>query len=248
MKAHAARKDQVAMITVRKSEDRGHVDRGWINSHFTFSFGTYQHPEHTGFRALRVLNEDRIAPGKGFGPHAHRDMEIITYVVQGALAHRDSMGQRHAIGPNEIQVMSAGDGVVHSEFNGSDTEPVHLLQIWLDPQSEDLKPSYQQIAFSPEEKRGRARLLAAPAPNGDESVATINQDARLHVADLRPGESLTHSLGVGRHVWVQVVRGRVSVNGQSLNEGDGAAISDERALALAADGPDGGEILLFDLA
>ena len=236
------------MINIRKSQERGHFDRGWIDSYHTFSFGSYQDPEHMGFRALRVLNEDRIAPGKGFGPHAHRDMEIITYVLQGSLAHRDSMGERHVLGPNEIQVMSAGNGVVHSEFNGSDTEPVHLLQIWIDPKAEDLTPSYQQIAFAPDDKCGRVRPLAAPAPGNGGTIATINQDARLHVSALGCDERVTHTLAPGRHAWVQVVRGVVSLNGRALVGGDGAALSNEPELAVAGHGPDGGEILLFDLA
>src|SRR5215510_14724185 len=143
------------MINIRRSDERGHADRGWLNSHFTFSFADYQDPESMGFRALRVMNEDRIAPGKGFGPHAHRDMEILTYVMEGRLLHRDSMGEQHELGPNEIQMMSAGSGVAHSEFNASDTQTVHLLQIWILPEAEDLDPSYQQVAFTPEEKRGR---------------------------------------------------------------------------------------------
>jgi redox-sensitive bicupin YhaK (pirin superfamily) len=236
------------MITIRKSQERGHFDRGWIDSYHSFSFGSYQDPEHSGFRALRVLNEDRIAPGKGFGPHAHRDMEIITYVVRGSLAHRDSMGERHVLGPNEIQVMSAGDGVVHSEFNGSETEPVHLLQIWIDPEAEDLKPSYQQIAFDPEDKRGRMRTLAGPGAGNGAAVAVVNQDARLHVAALDADERVTHKLASGRHAWVQVVRGSVVLNGRALAAGDGAGVSDEAELTIEGQGPDGGEILLFDLA
>jgi quercetin 2,3-dioxygenase len=235
------------MITIRKSNDRGHADRGWLNSHFTFSFGTYQDPAHTGFRVLRVMNEDRIAPGKGFGPHAHRDMEIITYVMEGNLAHRDSMNERHTLGPNEIQTMSAGNGIVHSEFNASETEPVHSIQIWLDPASEDLAPSYQQIAFAPAEKRGRLRLLAAPEKSGLDPMTVINQDARLYVAELASGETVEHVLAPGRYAWAQVLRGKVSLNGQLLTEGDGAAISDERELKVSGTRSEGDELLLFDL-
>jgi len=234
------------MIRIRKSEDRGRADRDWLNSHFTFSFGPYQDPEHSGFRALRVMNEDRIAPGKGFGPHAHRDMEIITYVMEGHLAHRDSMNERHVLGPNEIQTMSAGNGIVHSEFNASETEPVHSIQIWIDPASEDLPPSYQQIAFAPAEKRGRLRLLAAPARSGGDPMTIINQDARVFVTELGSGETVTHVLELGRHAWAQILRGTISLNGQTLKEGDGAAISDERELALAGHASTG-ELLLFDL-
>src|SRR5215510_2118473 len=150
------------MIKLRRAAERAHFDRGWLDSHFTFAFADYRDPEHSGFRALRVMNEDRIAAGKGFGPHAHRDMEILTYVMEGKLLHRDSMGERHVLGPNEIQMMSAGSGVVHSEYNASEMEPVHLFQIWILPAAEDFEPSYQQIAYTPEEKRGRLRLLAAP--------------------------------------------------------------------------------------
>lgn len=236
------------MITIRKSEDRGRADRGWLNSHFTFSFGPYHDPAHMGFRALRVMNEDRIAPGKGFGPHAHRDMEIITYVMEGRLAHRDSMNEQHTLGPNEIQTMSAGDGIVHSEFNASETEPVHSIQIWIDPASEDLPPAYQQIAFAPQEKRGRLRLLAAPEKSGPDPMTVINSDARLYVAELGSGETVTYVLAPGRHAWAQILRGTVSLNGQLLQTGDGAAISDERELAVSGTGPDGDELLLFDLS
>jgi quercetin 2,3-dioxygenase len=236
------------MITIRKREDRGEADRGWVRSFHTFSFGSYQDPAHNGFRTLKVLNDDRIAAGRGFGPHAHRDMEIVTYVLEGHLAHRDTMGGQHTLGANEIQAMSAGDGVVHSEFNASDTEPVHSIQIWIEPSAVDLAPAYQQIAFDPAEKRGRLRLLAAPQATSGERIAVINQDTRVHVADLGAGDRVTHTLPAGRHAWVQVVRGAVTLNGQPLREGDGARVSDETTLALAGDGTGGGEVLLFDLA
>jgi quercetin 2,3-dioxygenase len=234
------------MITVRKSDARGKADRGWLNSHFTFSFADYQEPAFNGFRALKVMNEDRIAPGKGFGPHAHRDMEIITFVLEGRLAHRDSMSGRHTVGPNEIQTMSAGTGVVHSEANASETEPVHLMQIWIEPSSEDCPPSYQQVAIPAEQKRGRLALLAAPRGT-DGTLTTINQDARLYVAELEPGQTVAQALAPGRHAWVQVMRGEMTVNGQRLAEGDGAAVSDERELTVTGSGSRGGEILLFDL-
>src|SRR5215475_15518996 len=172
------------MISIRRSHERGHADRGWLNSYFTFSFADYQDPARMGFRALRVMNQDRIAPGKGFGPHAHRDMEILTYVLAGKLLHRDSMGEQHVLGPNEIQMMSAGSGVVHSEFNASETEPVHVIQIWISPQAEDLEPSYQQVAFNAEEKRGRLRLLAAPEANKDKAMTVIRQNARIYAAEI----------------------------------------------------------------
>src|SRR5262247_2599125 len=181
------------MISIRRSHERGHADRGWLNSYFTFSFADYQDPARMGFRALRVMNEDRIAPGKGFGPHAHRDMEILTYVLEGQLLHRDSMGEQHVLGPNEIQMMSAGSGVVHSEFNASETEPVHLFQIWILPAAEDFEPAYQQIAFAPEEKHGRLRLLAAPEMRGNPATTVIRQDARIYAAELPAGDGLQHS-------------------------------------------------------
>jgi len=235
------------MIKIRKSEERGHGDRSWLSAHYSFSFADYYDPAYMGFSALRVLNDDRIAPGKGFGPHAHRDMEIITYVLEGGLLHRDSMGEQHILVPNEVQTMSAGNGIVHSEFNASEKEPVHSIQIWIEPRAEDLAPSYQQIAFPPAEKRGRFRLLAAPERSDGERATVINQDARLYVAELAPGETVKQALVPGRHAWVQVVRGKVSLHGQLLNEGDGAAISGETELSFVGDRREGGEILLFDL-
>ncbi|HVZ23692.1 MAG TPA: pirin family protein [Vicinamibacterales bacterium] len=235
------------MITIRRSDERGRVDRDWLQARHTFSFGSYHDPAFMGFRALRVLNDDRIAAGRGFGPHGHRDMEIITYVVEGRLAHRDSMNQRHVLGPNEVQTMSAGNGVVHAEFNASETEPVHSIQIWIDPSAEDLEPSYQQVAFAPDEKRGRLRLLAAPRGAGDGAATVINQDARLFVTEVASGERVEHRLAPDRHAWVQVVRGAITLNGAPLQEGDGAAISGEGGVAITG-GAGGGEALLFDLA
>ena len=235
------------MITIRRSNERGHADRGWLNSWHTFSFADYHDPAHMGFRTLRVINDDRVAPGKGFGAHAHRDMEIVTYVLEGSLSHKDSMGERHTIGPNTIQAMSAGTGIVHSEFNPSESEPVHLLQIWIEPAMEDVSPSYQQISFAPEEKKGRLRLLAGPH-HGSEAAALIHQDAWVYASELGAGETVNQSLAAGRYGWVQVARGSMLVNGQSLGEGDGVAISDERMLSLAGNGAQGVEFLLFDLA
>jgi len=231
------------MITLRRSTERGHSNRGWLDSYFSFSFADYYDPNHMGFRALRVINDDRIEPGKGFGPHAHRDMEIITYVLEGHLLHRDSMGERHVLGPNEVQTMSAGTGIVHSEFNASETEQVHSIQIWIEPAIEDVTPSYQQIAFAPEEKQGRLRLLAAP--QGGATI--IHQDALLYVTELDPKQTVTHKLATGRGAWVQVVRGNVISNGQELNEGDAAAVTGEPEVVLAGAGSGGGELLLFDL-
>lgn len=236
------------MITIRKSDDRGYADRGWLRSHATFSFGSYQDPRFNGFRALRVLNEDRIAPGKGFGPHSHRDMEILTYVVAGQLAHRDSLEGPHLLGRHELQAMSAGDGIVHSEFNASDTEPSHSIQIWIDPLAEDLAPRYQQVGFAPADVDGRLHLLAGPESGDLSRTAVINQHAQVYVTAVGTGDHVTHTLAPGRHAWVQVVRGQVTVNAQALNEGDGAAISDESTLTVSGAGQDGGELLLFDLA
>jgi redox-sensitive bicupin YhaK (pirin superfamily) len=236
------------MITIRKSNDRGYADRGWLRSHATFSFGGYHDPNFMGFRALRVLNEDRIAPGKGFGPHSHRDMEILTYVVEGKLAHRDSLSGSHVLGRNELQAMTAGDGIVHSEFNASDSEPSHSLQIWIDPVAEDLAPAYQQVAFTPEEKRGRFHLLAGPESGDSSRTAVIRQQARVYVTEVDSGDRVTHMLAPGRHAWVQVVRGQVAVNAEALSAGDGAAISNEQEVTVSGVGENGGEILLLDLA
>src|SRR5688572_29137979 len=211
------------MITLRKSSERGHSNRGWLDSFFSFSFADYYDPNHMGFRALRVLNDDRIQPGKGFGPHAHRDMEIITYVLDGHLLHRDSMGERHILGPNEVQTMSAGTGIIHSEFNASETEEVHSIQIWIEPDREDVTPSYQQIAVAPEEKQVKLRLLASPAGG----PTNIHQDAKLYVTQLGPKEGVTYTVPSGRAAWVQVVRGNISLNGQTLDEGDAAAVRSE---------------------
>ena len=236
------------MITIRKSEDRGHANRGWLDAHHSFSFAGYHDPTHMNFRALRVLNDDIISPGKGFGPHAHRDMEIVTYVLEGRLLHRDSMGEEHVLRPNEVQAMSAGTGIVHSESNASEDERVHSIQIWIEPAAEDLPPSYQQIAFAPSEKRGRFRLIAGPEATASEGTTVIHQDVKIYVTELGTGEALKQGIPAGRHAWIQVLRGSISLNGQSLNEGDGASISDETTLSFAGAGTGGGEILLFDLA
>ena len=233
------------MIVIRPGKERGYADRGWLQSYFTFSFADYYDRAHMGFRDLRVINTDRVAPGKGFGPHAHRDMEILTYVVEGQLRHRDSMGEQHTLGANEIQMMSAGSGIVHSEFNASETEFVRFLQIWIMPSVEDLRPSYQQVAFNPADKQGRLFLLTAP-DSKNRPLTIINQDARVYVANLgrESGEvEIQHALGNNRYAWLQVVAGSISLNGFSLSEGDGAAISNEPALSIRG----AGEFLLFDL-
>jgi redox-sensitive bicupin YhaK (pirin superfamily) len=200
-----------------------------------------------GFRALRVINDDHIAAGQGFGPHGHRDMEILTYVLEGKVLHRDSTGNRYVLGPNEIQTMSAGSGIVHSEYNASQTEDLHLFQIWILPDTEDLKPAYQQIAFDPAEKRGRLRLLAAPDKSGSEPMTIIHQNARVYVAELEPKEKVSYSLSPGRYAWVQLMAGDIVLNGKPMIEGDGAAIEAERELSVSGAGSSGGEFLLFDL-
>jgi len=237
------------MITIRRSGERGHFDHGWLNTYHTFSFAGYLDPSHMGFRALRVLNDDRVAPGRGFGAHAHRDMEILTYVLDGCLAHKDSMGEQHVFGVNMIQTMSAGTGVIHSEFNASETEPVRFLQIWIEPAVADIDPSYQQIPFAPDEKHNRFRLLAARgATNQKENPAVIHQDAFIYAAELEPGQDLRRPLALGRYAWVPVARGNIALNGESLAEGDGAAISEESDLAFSSKGSNAAEFLLFDLA
>ena len=234
------------MLTLRKAEERGKSDLGWLKSYHTFSFGGYSDPNHMGFRALRVLNDDRVAAGKGFGAHGHRDMEILSYVLEGTLAHKDSTTDEHTIGPNEIQIMSAGSGVIHSEFNGSPTVPVHFLQIWIVPSRNDVAPAYQQISYAGAEKRGVLRLMAGPERSG--TSAFIHQDARMYATVLASGESVTSALAAGRHAWVQCVQGDAEVNGLAIATGDGVAVSDEDAVVLRGTGAAGAELLLFDLA
>jgi len=232
------------VLKLRKAGDRGHADHGWLNSYHTFSFADYRDPAQMGFRALRVINDDRVAPGRGFGSHSHRDMEIISYVLEGALAHKDSMGTDGVLRSGDVQRMSAGTGVVHSEFNGSKTEPVHFLQIWLIPDAKGIAPSYDQKTFADADKRGRLRLVASP--DGADGSLGINADARVYAGVFDAGEKSDLALGDGRYAWVQVAEGRVRVNGQELAAGDGVAISDERHLTI--EGIDEGEILAFDLA
>jgi redox-sensitive bicupin YhaK (pirin superfamily) len=232
------------MITVRPADERGRTALDWLDSRHTYSFGDYYDPRHMGFRSLRVLNDDHIAPGAGFGTHPHRDMEIISYVVRGALEHRDSLGTGEVLRPGEVQRMTAGTGVLHSEFNPSPTEPTHLLQIWLMPERRGLKPGYEQTAFPEAERRGRWRLVASR--DGRDGSVTVHQDVELYATLLEPGEAVTHELRPGRHAWVQVARGSVTLNGRPLRAGDGAAVSDEAALAVVAAEPS--EVLLFDLA
>ena len=232
------------MITIRKSQERGHFDHGWLNTYFTFSFADYYDPQHVHFRTLRVLNDDRVAAGAGFPEHPHRDMEIVTYVLEGALEHRDSMGNGSVIRPGDLQCMSAGSGVTHSEFNASKTEPVHLLQIWMFPEKKGMKPAYDQKNFPREDKQGKLRLVASP--DGREGSVTIRQDNEMYATVLGSGESVRHELKPERHAFVQVARGSVKLNGTKLVEGDGAAISEEKAVELT--GVKDAEVLLFDLA
>jgi redox-sensitive bicupin YhaK (pirin superfamily) len=234
------------MITIRKSEERGHSDKGWLDSYHTFSFDSYKDPAHMGFRSLRVINDDRVAGGRGFGAHAHRDMEILSYVLEGKLAHKDSMGHGEVLGPNEIQRMSAGKGVVHSEFNGSESDPVRFLQIWIVPNTTGVEPEYEQVKFDPAEKRNRFKLLAA----GEEApgAVRIRQDARVFVAELTPGAELEHRLAPARFAWVHVVKGSIQCNSQTLGAGDACAVEQESELKVIGACPDAAEILLFDLA
>lgn len=232
------------MIKVRPAGERGHANYGWLDTRYSFSFSEYYDPRHMGFRALRVINEDRVAPGQGFGTHGHRDMEILTFVVSGGLQHRDSMGNGEVIRANEWQRMSAGTGVMHSEFNASETEPVHLLQIWILPEREGIRPGYEQKVFAPEEKTGKLKLIAAR--EASDGALKIHQNVALYDGVLRAGESVVHELEPGRHAWVQVVKGTVELNGTRLAAGDGAAVSEETALDIKAG--EEAEVLLFDLA
>lgn len=230
------------MLHVRKSNERGHAHHGWLESYHTFSFADYRDPAHMGFSVLRVINEDFVAPAQGFPTHPHRDMEIITYILEGALEHKDSLGTGSVIRPGEVQRMSAGTGIRHSEFNPSKTEAVHLLQIWLLPNREGVTPSYEQIRIEPGALVNRLRLVASP--DGRDGSVTIHQDARVYAARLADAE-VHHTLEPERRAWLQVARGTVTLNGQALSAGDGAGIENESRIALAA--KDTAELLLFDL-
>ena len=232
------------MIEVRSARDRGRTEWGWLDSRHTFSFGEYHDPGHMGFRALRVINDDRVKPGAGFGTHGHRDMEILSYVLEGALAHKDSSGGGGVIRPGEIQFMRAGTGVTHSEYNDSKTAPVHFLQVWIVPERRGLRPAYGQRAFDRDAARRGLVLLASR--DGREGSLEVAQDVDLWVTLLEAGDERQLALRPGRHAWVQVARGSASVNGKPLAEGDGAALSGESAVSLAGQGP--GEVLVFDLA
>ncbi len=231
-------------MQIRKSEDRGGGNHGWLNTKHTFSFADYHDEAHMGFRALRVINEDRVKPGMGFGTHGHRDMEILSYVLEGELEHKDSMGTGSVIRPGDVQRMSAGTGVRHSEQNGSKKDEVHFLQVWLMPDEDGVKPSYEEKRFSDEEKRGQLRLIASP--KGEGGSVSVNADAKVFVTVLNANEAVTHTLPQGRYGWVHVARGEVKVNGHLLKAGDGASFSNEPMVSL--EGTSGGEVLLFDLA
>ena len=232
------------MIRVRKASDRGHFHHGWLDTYHTFSFSRYYDPNQMGFRSLRVINEDWVSGGEGFGLHSHENMEIITYVLEGSIAHKDSLGIGSTLVPGELQRMSAGTGIRHSEFNASESVPLHLYQIWLLPEKQGSKPSYEQKAFPEFERKNWLRLVASPS--GEDGALTIGQDARLYLATLDPGHELTHPVAPGRHAWLQVLRGGVALNGQPLEAGDGAALSDESAVEIRSSGT--AEVLLFDLS
>ena len=233
------------MLIIRRANERGHADHGWLDSHHTFSFADYYDPEHMGFRALRVINDDRVAGGGGFGAHPHRNMEIVSYVLEGALAHKDSMGTGSVIRPGDVQRMSAGTGVTHSEFNDSKTEGVHFLQIWLLPKAQGMAPGYEQKTFSEAEKNGKLRVVASP--DGRDGSVTIHADALLYAGLFRDGEAAELSIANGRHAWVHVARGTATVNGKVLGEGDGAAISEESVVRVEGKTSAPAEVLVFDL-
>ncbi len=233
------------MIVIRDRSSRGRTQLGWLDSRHSFSFGGYRDPAHMGFRSLRVINEDRVIEGAGFGEHGHRDMEIVSYVLSGALEHKDSLGNGSLIRPGEVQRMSAGTGIRHSEYNPSATEPTRFLQIWTLPEREGLPPGYEQKSFPAAEKRGRFRLVGDR--RGSDGAVTIHQDVRMYVAEMEPGSRLAHPIADGRYAWVQLVRGIAALNGDELREGDGAAVSGEPGIELRT-AAHGAEIMLFDLA
>ena len=231
------------MLELRKAKDRGHADFGWLDSRHTFSFGDYFDPAQVGFSDLLVINDDRVAPGMGFPTHPHRDMEIFSYVLEGALEHKDSMGTGSVIRRGDVQMMSAGRGIRHSEFNGSQNEPVHFLQIWIEPAKKGITPSYEQKTFTAADKRGKLRLVASP--DASEGSITLHADARIYASVLGKGERVTHEVPAGRGAWVQLTRGAVKVNGEALSAGDGASTNDAGALTIEAG--EESELLLFDL-
>ncbi len=232
------------MMQIRKSEERGHTQQGWLDSHHTFSFANYYDSHFTGFHDLTVINEDRVIPGAGFGTHGHKDMEIISYIIEGALEHKDSLGTGSVLKPGYVQRMSAGTGVRHSEFNHSKTKPLHFLQIWIHPEKKGLKPSYEEKSFSADEKKNQLRLIVSP--KGTQSSLKINQDTLVYATLLDPGKTVSHILKPGRHAWVQIVRGILKINGKTLSAGDGAAFEEEQKIDLIAQ-KQASEALVFDL-
>jgi len=246
-KARAGHEEK-RMITLRPANQRGHANHGWLDSYHTFSFADYYDAKHMGFRALRVINEDRVAPGGGFPTHPHRDMEILTYVLEGGLQHQDSMGNGSVIRPGDVQRMSAGSGVTHSEFNASSTEPVHFLQIWITPARQGLEPGYEQKTFDEITKRAQLRLIASP--DGREGSVTLHQDVNLYATVLKAGENVQHLIGNGRHAWIHVAKGAVQVDEHTLQSGDAAAISEasmREASSIAIKAQQPSEVLIFDL-
>jgi quercetin 2,3-dioxygenase len=233
-------------MKLRRADDRGLADHGWLRSFHTFSFADYYDPDHMGFRALRVINEDRVAPGKGFGTHSHRDMEIVSYVLSGGIEHKDSMGNGSVIRPGDVQRMSAGTGIAHSEYNASKTELVHFLQIWIVPDQRGIAPGYEQKAFSEADKRGTLRIVASP--DGRDGSVTIHSSQRLYAGLFDGNERATHVLEPGRHAWVHIALGKVRVNGEELSAGDAAAFSDEREIAIEGLPSGAADVLVFDLA
>ncbi|RZM79621.1 pirin family protein [Leptolyngbya iicbica] len=233
------------MITLRPGSDRGKANFGWLDSRHSFSFGNYYDPAHMGFGTLRVINEDKVTPGQGFSTHGHRDMEIISYVLDGSLAHKDSIGNGSVIRPGDVQRMSAGTGIMHSEYNASDTDPVHFLQIWVLPAEQGIEPSYEQTYFGPEDKQNQLRLVGSQ--DGREGSVTIHQDVDLYATVLQPEASVTHTLGANRQAWLHVAKGAIKLNGHDLTAGDGVAVSEPVALTLTGTSEDA-EVLLFDMA
>ena len=232
------------MITIRGARERGHFDHGWLNTYHTFSFDQYYDPRYMGFRTLRVINEDFVAGGRGFPKHGHRDMEIITYILEGALKHEDSMGNGSVIRPGDVQRMTAGTGVRHSEQNASEGEQVHLLQIWILPHTVGLEPGYEQKAFSEDERRGRLKLIASE--DGSDGSVVVHQDVKLFASIIPAGEQVEHAMDQQRYAWIQVARGAISVNGQKASQGDGLVVVGESNLRINAE--ENAEVLLFDLA
>ncbi|MGF1458878.1 MAG: pirin family protein [Leptolyngbyaceae cyanobacterium] len=233
------------MITIRPGNARGQANFGWLDSRHTFSFGNYYDPAHMGFGSLRVINEDKVTPGQGFSTHGHRDMEIISYVLDGGLAHKDSIGNGSIIRPGDVQRMSAGTGILHSEYNASDADPVHFLQIWILPEAKGIEPGYEQTYFAPEEKQNQLRLVGAR--DGRDGAVTIHQDLELYATVLQPGATVEYALGAGHQAWVHVAQGAIDLNGHALTAGDGAAIDPETRLTLIGNS-DHAEVLLFDMA